>query len=174
MRIRIADARDVHAIAEVHCAAALNAYAHIFPRDAEAPTPESLAPEYAELVTDPRAAVYVAEDLEIIGCIALHPGADVPSGWLFSHFYVTPARWHAGIGTALHDHLLDAAVERRLASLHLWTLEANDRARAIYERRGWTLVPGRRLVNGSFKPPVEDVLYERALTRIGRDGLPSG
>jgi GNAT superfamily N-acetyltransferase len=164
MRIRIANVDDVGAIAAVHCAAALSAYAHIFPRDAEAPTPESLAPEYAALVADPHATVYVAEDADIIGCIALHAEADVPSGWLLSRLYVTPSKWRFGIGAELHDRVLDTARACELATLHLWTLEANGRARAMYERRGWQLVPGRRLVNGDFDPPIEDVLYERNLT----------
>ena len=165
MRIRVAGVDDVAAMAGVHCTAALNAYAHIFPRDAEPPTPVSLAPEYTALVTDPLAEIYVAEDDGIIvGCIAFHPGIDVPSGWLLSHFYVAPLRWRSGIGAALHDHLLGTARAHELTSLHLWTLEANDRARAMYERRGWQLVPGRRLVNGEFDPPIEDVLYEQNLT----------
>ncbi len=165
MNIRAAGPADVAAIAAVHCAAALTAYAHIFPRDAEAPTPESLAPQYAALLNDPDAAVFVAEDSEVIGCVALHPNADVPSSWLFSRLYVTPSRWRFGIGAELHDRVLDTARARKLKTLHLWTLEANDRARAIYERRGWQLVPGRRLVNGDFDPPIEDVLYAIQLDR---------
>ncbi len=160
VRIREAGGDDIAAIAEVHCTSALRAYAHIFPRDAEAPTPDSIAPAYAALLGDPRAAVYVAEDVDVVGCVALHAEDDVPSGWLLSRLYVTPAKWRSGIGAALHDHLLDEARARGLTLLHLWTLEANDRARAMYERRGWKLVPGRRLVNGDFHPPIEDVLYE--------------
>lgn len=166
MRIRIADVGDAAAISTVHCAAALAAYAHIFPPGAEAPTPESLAPEYEALIVDPRAVVYVSEPDDpdggdVIGCVALHPNTDVPSGWLLSRLYVAPVAWQRGIGTALHDRVLDTALERGLTSLHLWTLEANDRARAMYERRGWNLVSGRRLVNGDFDPPIEDVLYQR-------------
>ena len=152
----------------MHCAAALNAYAHIFPRDTEAPTPESLAPQYAALLEDPHAAVYVAEDVEIVGCVALHPDAGVPSEWLLSRLYVAPSKWRVGIGAALHDHLLDTARARELVTLHLWTLEANGRARGMYERRGWQLVPGRRLVNGDFDPPIEDVLYEQRLIQPER------
>ena len=156
-------------MAGVHCTAALNAYAHIFPRDAEPPTPESLAPEYIALVTDPLAEIYVAEDDGIIvGCVALHPGIDVPSGWLLSRLYVVPSKWRVGIGAALHDRVIDTARERELVTLHLWTLEANDRARAMYERRDWKLVPGHRLVNGDFDPPIEDVLYEQRLIQPER------
>ncbi len=164
MNIRVASPVDARAIAAVHCVSALHAYAHIFPADAEPPTPDELEPEYSALVTDSHAEVYVAEwGATIVGSIALHPDDDVPSGWLLSRLYVTPSHWRLRIGAMLQDHLLDAARARGLTSMHLWTLEANDRARAMYERRGWQLVPGRRLVNGDFDPPIEDVLYERDL-----------
>lgn len=46
-------------------------------------------------------------------------------------------------------------------SVNLWVLEAYDRARRFYERRGWHPVPGRTIENPPT--PILDVLYERSL-----------
>jgi len=81
-------------------------------------------------------------------------------GWL-EQLYVLPEFWGTGVGPALHD----AAVERRGTAgdraLRLWTLEANERSRRFYERRGWRLDGRTRVV--PFPPNPLDVGYTLSL-----------
>ena len=157
-RIRRAVHQDAVAIAHVHCAAALAAYADMFPADAPKPAPATLAKRWTTTLTDGSTAVFVAESGDdIIGVVALASDPDVPSGVLFTKFYIEPQRWGGGIGSLLHDHAINWARRRGDLAVNLWVLEANHRARRMYERRGWSLVPGRTLVNEPT--PVVEVLY---------------
>jgi GNAT superfamily N-acetyltransferase len=160
IEVRRAVLGDLGSITSVHSAAALAGYRSIFPPDAAKPTPRALEPEWDRLLRDPSVSVLVAEDAEVVGCAALVPDAAVPSGWVMARLYVAPHRWADGIGTLLHDRVLLDAAERGLPRLHLWVLEANARARSMYERRGWMLVPGRTLAPFGGEPPILEVLYE--------------
>ena len=131
IRLRDGWAEDAQALVAVHRAAALAAYGDVFPPDRYAyPEQETLDDVTAQLADG---GVIVAEgESGIVGF------AVVSEGWL-DRLYVAPGSWGTGAGSLLHD----AAVERRRAAgdrrLRLWTLEANHRARAFYERRGWRL-----------------------------------
>ncbi len=52
---------------------------------------------------------------------------------------VLPEKFGLGIGKALLTHFEAAAREAGSTRLTLWVYEANARARAVYERSGWTL-----------------------------------
>jgi GNAT superfamily N-acetyltransferase len=131
IRLRAGSVEDAEALVAVHRAAALAAYGDVFPPDLYPyPEQETRDDVAARLADD---GVVVAEDESgIVGFAA------VSEGWL-DRLYVAPGSWGAGIAA----QLLDAAVEKRRAAgdrrLRLWTLEANVRARAFYERRGWQL-----------------------------------
>jgi GNAT superfamily N-acetyltransferase len=60
-----------------------------------------------------------------------------PAGELHA-LHVVPAQWGHGIGSALHDGALDVLAGAGYDTAWLWVLAANDRARRMYERRGWT------------------------------------
>lgn len=64
-----------------------------------------------------------------IGFVAEQPGR-------VSHLYVDPAWIRRGIGS----QLLRVAMDRQSGGLSLWTFEANKRARAFYEHRGFKAV----------------------------------
>jgi GNAT superfamily N-acetyltransferase len=163
--IRAGRVEDAAAIANLHHEAVVAAYSSIFPPDPPPPTPAELTPDYDTFLADVGTVVLVAvRNTTTVGSVVLHPEPSVPSGWLLARLHVHPSTWRTGIGSVLHDRVIDLARTRGLDRLHLWTLEANDRARAMYERRGWVLVPGRKLVNGDLDPPIEDVLYELDLT----------
>jgi ribosomal protein S18 acetylase RimI-like enzyme len=75
--------------------------------------------------------------------------------------YVMPDVWSRGIGSTLHDHALDRLRETNVDEARLWTLTENQRARAFYEKRGWSLT-GRTSVN-PFPPHPIEVEYARPL-----------
>ncbi|HEX3454412.1 MAG TPA: GNAT family N-acetyltransferase [Gaiellaceae bacterium] len=131
IRLRDGSTEDAEALVAVHRAAALSAYGDVFPPDRYAYPEQETLDDVAARLTD--GGVIVAEDESGIVGFAV-----VSEGWL-DRLYVAPESWGTGAGSLLHD----AAVERRRAAgdrrLRLWTLEANDRARAFYERRGWRL-----------------------------------
>lgn len=74
---------------------------------------------------------------------------------LISHLYVHPAHQSAGVGSAL----LDDALARHPSPLHLWCFEANTRARALYESRGFRAV--ERTDGSNNGEGLPDIRYER-------------
>lgn len=53
-------------------------------------------------------------------------------------FYVHPAAWRGGLGSALMAGLLDLLGGNGFREVNLWVLEDNPRARPFYERHGFT------------------------------------
>ncbi len=174
--IRPATTEDLATIGRIHAEAATLAYAHIFPADSPPPTPEALAGQWRTVLDDPdpRAEILVAtipgEAADpavspgagsVVGALAVAPSPDVPTGLLLQRLYIDPAHQGLGIGATLHDHAIERVRRRGSPAINLWVLEANERARRIYEHRGWRLVPGRTLANEP--PTVLDVLYQLSL-----------
>jgi len=61
----------------------------------------------------------------------------VPGLCYLGLIFVLPERWGEGIGAQLLDLLMAEAVNRGFTRVHLWTHENNDRAHAMYLRRGF-------------------------------------
>lgn len=161
MAIVIEQAKDGDAteIAAVHRRSAVLAYAEIFPKDATPPTVDELADGWRTIIGGPGQVVVARLNDVIVGAVAVHPAPDVPTGQLLARLYVDPEHWQAGLGSSLHDHVVSEARRRPGAmGLNLWVLEDNTIARRLYERKGWTLVPGRYLANEP--PEIRDVLYQ--------------
>ena len=144
---------DARACAAVHLASAVLAYRDVFPPDAEPPTVDDLVPEWA----DP-AWVAETDDGHVVGAVRIGPDPAVPSGWTLSRLYVHPDHWGAGIGGALLDRAVRSGWEAGAMAINLWVLEPNARARAMYERRGWRLIPGPTHPNDGTD--AVDVLYQ--------------
>lgn len=147
--IRPATPDDVDAMAGVWLRSALTAYAGIFPPDAPKPT-------HAELraVLDGKRCYVAVDSGDVVGVV------EATDGWL-KHLYVCPSRWRHGTGTALHDAALDALRADGCRQASLWVLEKNATARAMYERRGWTLIDQTRPV---YEPAaIVDVRYVKPL-----------
>ncbi len=159
--VRRATTRDALAAAGVHCRAAVTAYASIFDPSLTKPTPRSLEPEWVELIAASGSMVLLAiaqPEGTVVGCVAIRRDNTVPTGFLLARLYVEPDRWGSGIGDTLHHAALDAIVALGSTAANLWVLEPNQRARSMYERRGWRLVPGPTQAN--IDPDVVDVLYQ--------------
>jgi hypothetical protein len=74
------------------------------------------------------AVIHAATERDLVAVARVHLDTVVPA--------------YAGIfppDVAVH------ALTERFPRAELWVLERNTRARAMYERRGWALVPDRRL-----------------------------
>jgi GNAT superfamily N-acetyltransferase len=55
---------------------------------------------------------------------------------------VLSSEWGKGIGSGLHDAALAVLSEAGYRDAGLWVIAGNDRARRLYERRGWVRCPG--------------------------------
>ncbi len=165
---------DAPSLAAVHAASAAVAYADIFPADSDPPAPADLKPDWKAMIESEDWQVFVARRVRvdeppspapdaasmsgrsILGGVAVGPEPTVPAGWLLSRLYVHPDHWAGGAGSVLHDRAV--ATMPVTGALNLWVLEHNVRGRRFYERRGWSLVPGRYLANDP--PHIRDVLYQ--------------
>jgi len=156
--VRRARAADDRPLAALHLRSALTAYAEIFPPDAPKPTAASLARHWAEAIADPTSAVFVAEldDSSAIGGV-IATTVTPPGVGNVRHLYVDPLHWGRGAGRMLHDAAVSWCVERGVGSPSLWVLEANDRARQMYERWGWAVLGGELFVNAGSG--VREVCY---------------
>jgi ribosomal protein S18 acetylase RimI-like enzyme len=96
-------------------------------------------------VENPDAVLLVADDAgEIIGMAVgeqarSDDGAGPPVEGLchVSMVFVTPDRWDEGLGGRLVDALLEEVRARGYDHAQLWTQTDNERARRLYERRGF-------------------------------------
>ena len=83
---------------------------------------------------------------QLNGFAALGPARDedAVTGELYA-IYVHPDRWRHGLGRALLAHATRRLSALGYANAILWVLESNIRARAFYERAGWTLDGGTKI-----------------------------
>lgn len=120
--LRRARPEDAPAIADIH----LRSRRHGLPYLPEVHTDAETLYWVAEVML-PQQEVWVAEAAGVVaGFAALH------EGWL-EHLYIAPEHQGRGLGSAL----LDLAMARNPGGLQLYAFQRNDRARRIYERRGF-------------------------------------
>ena len=174
--IRRAAGADVDPLARLQLRTVLTAYAHIFPPEAPAPTLELLADSWRDVLARPGACAFVAEDgnghgEETVGGVACFPDPEDPAAGHVAKLHVDLDRWSAGLGTQLLEVATAELAGRGHERATLWVLERNTRARALYERHGWDLVPGR--TRGWPDLGVVEVAYARPLTPPRRGTSPS-
>lgn len=110
----------------------------------------------------------VAEaDGEVVGFACFGPDRDRldehERGEVWS-IYVDPDSWGTGAGYALLLEAMAGLREQRCTRASLWVLEANERARAFYERQGWR-PDGTLQEIDVFGEQVPEVRYEINLLR---------
>src|SRR4051812_24202487 len=157
--VRRSEPDEVDVLAALHLRTAIAGYGHIFPPEAPPPTLAEVTDQWRRIFAD-GAAVFVvqADDGTLTGEVAA--AADVPTGQL-ARLYVDIDHWGKGIGARLHDAAVDHLRSSGCASARLWVLEANDRARRFYERRGWRPDGTRK---STYEPAgIDDVGYELPL-----------
>ena len=138
-------------------AAAVAGFQHVFPPSLYEFPDDAIRADWRSALTDPDGETYIAfEDDEAVGVVSVSHG-------VLQTLYVMPGFWSRGVGSTLHDLALDRLRETNVPEARLWTLTENHRARAFYERRGWSLTGRTRVV--PFPPHPIDVEYARSTLR---------
>lgn len=115
---------DAVALRDLERIASQTGLAHVF---GALPYPDDdVLARWALLLGDPTVVVEVVEDEHGLVALAAHDGSTL------RHLAVRPDQWGSGLGREGFARA-EAAGARRL-----WVLEANGRARALYESLGWT------------------------------------
>jgi GNAT superfamily N-acetyltransferase len=141
--------------------AALEGYQGIFPPSAPVPTSESLVERSRQAIasqgynTMVLVACTAGPDQTVVGTIGAVPDPDESTRAQIVRLYVDPGHWGRGIGRRLHDVALDHLRRAGYRVVVLWVLEANVRARAMYERWGWQATPARHAAH----PGVDEICY---------------
>lgn len=157
--VAIISCADAGVIAALHQATVTVAYRGYFP-DSPPPTAAELQAVWSKRLADPTAKALVAcrAGGRPVGSVLVRADPDFPGGQLVG-LHVLPPAWGQGIGSGLHDAALAVLSEAGYRDAGLWVIAANDRARRMYETRGWVRCPGvEQHVDG-----VIEVRYRREL-----------
>jgi GNAT superfamily N-acetyltransferase len=154
VRATVEDAELCFGIAR---AAAVAGFRHVFQPGLHKFPDNAIRADWLSALTDPDAETHIAfEGDEAVGVVSLGHG-------VLQTLYVLPEFWSRGIGNVLHDLALVRLRETNVQEARLWTLTENHRARAFYEKRGWSLTGRTRVV--PFPPHPIDVEYARSTLR---------
>ena len=129
--LRTAAPADAETLLGIQRSASVAALADIFPPDRYPFPSDAVRGRWENALADAAAHVLVAE---VAGRAV---GAALVRGECLEALYVVPELWGAGVGPLLHDRAVELVRRSGARSAHLWVLEANQRARRFYERRGW-------------------------------------
>jgi GNAT superfamily N-acetyltransferase len=154
--IRRGGPSDAAAVFAIHRESALAAYAQVFPPDRYAFPDDEMRRHWELALVDPDTEVVIAEREGTPVAFA-----SVSPGWL-RNLFVVPAEWGCGPGAVIHDEAVRLLAELGVGA-RLWVLEANERARRFYARRGWR--PDGERGRSEFPPYPPTLRYELDLAR---------
>ncbi len=160
-----ADRTIAPVLARLQLRASIAGYGHIFPPEAPPPTHEELVALWEHWLGpdwDVGRRAFVAQaDNEVVGVVLGGPDPVEPELGHLARLYVEPDRWGQGIGRGLYRAAMDHMRGAGYPAATLWVLERNDKARAWYERLGWTVTDVRKPV---YEPAgIDDVQYRITL-----------
>jgi GNAT superfamily N-acetyltransferase len=120
---RVATPADAVALRDLERSASRVGLAHVF---GELPYPDDdVLARWVLLLADPEVTVEVVEDEHGLVALVAHDGSTL------RHLAIRPDHWGEGLAREAFARA-EAAGARRL-----WVLEANGRARRLYESLGW-------------------------------------
>lgn len=158
--LRRAAAGDLVALHDLERAASLRAHRDVFPPDRYPfPSGDVLA-RWSLVLADPQVTVEVLGPPPEVGGPGLLGLVAYDTGSL-RHLAVHPDCWGRGTATRLLGHVLARQRERGAREVSLWVLDANSRARALYERHGWRLSGERQ--ESPWPPYPAELGYRRVL-----------
>lgn len=146
--IRRARSGDAEALAELNARAWMWAYAGYVEAERILAAGAELRQRWHERLAedDDPPAVWLWEDADgVAGFATVGPARDDDAGpdvGELRAIYVEPERVGRGVGHALLLHAEAELARMGCRTATLWVFDANQRARAFYERHGWTLEPG--------------------------------
>lgn len=173
--VRLGRVSDADAICDAHVAAWRAGYAHVFPESIlHGPTFDSDRRTrwraWTHSQTSDQRLIVGLVDGAVVGFAHTGNGADESAtlsdgasvvGELYG-FYVHPDAWGSGVAIAMMTDAVDHLASLGQARAVLWTLQDAHRARAFYEKSGWT--PSGRTDTLTMYPdhPVPEVEYHRS------------
>jgi GNAT superfamily N-acetyltransferase len=167
MKVRLATASDADAITRVQERTWQAAYRHVFPV-AELERGGFIQPQrWRDRIARPPAGwtTFVAErEGAVTGFASVGPSRDERGiGELYA-IYVQPEEWSTGTGRALIERA-EEQLRGRYREATLWVLEDNPRARAFYERAGWS-PDGERKSEERWGVRAPEVRYRKTLRGV--------
>jgi ribosomal protein S18 acetylase RimI-like enzyme len=159
---------DARGIAEVHVRTWQAAYRGVVPQAfLDEMSVERREALWRESIVQGLREIVVAEvDSAIVGWVALGRSRDADATDAVGEveaIYVLPSFWSKGVGRQLWLKALQRFSERGFASVTLWTLEANERAKRFYRAAGFSDSAGTRKVIRIGGSELAEVRYERGL-----------
>jgi len=169
MQIRILDAirGDADAIAAAHIASWRAAYTHIFPASVFG-SPDfdqsriEMWRSWSHSSTPDRRLIVATADERVVGfahtglCDAPAPHREPECGELFG-FYAHPEVWGTNVATLMMDSALSSLRQLGVGRAIVWTLTEAHRARAFYEKSGWSLTGSTNTWSRYPDSPVPEV-----------------
>jgi GNAT superfamily N-acetyltransferase len=149
----------------VHTRSWQAAYEHVFGAEKlSGISVERRTAGWERALADPGRDVFVAEqDGAVVGFVGTLPSRDADAGGEVGEIYALAESWGTGVGHALMAAALGALRARGYDDAILWVLDDNPRARAFYEREGWTL-DGAEKTDEFLGIAVREVRYRTALS----------
>jgi GNAT superfamily N-acetyltransferase len=164
MEVRKATPEDAAGIARVQERGWQAAYRHVFPTEELDRGGFIHADRWTERLIRPPAGwtTFVAEhDGEVVGFTSVGPSRDETGVGELYAIYVDPEQWSTGTGSALIEQA-EEQLRTAYTDVTLWVLEDNPRARAFYERAGWS-VDGGRKAEARWGVRAPEVRYRKRL-----------
>jgi len=148
----------------VHTRSWQRAYEHVFGAERLAGIDvERRRALWKRVLAQPERDVFVAErDGRVVGFVGTLPSRDPDADGELGEIYVLPAALGSGVGHALMGAALGALRARGYGEAILYVLDDNPRARAFYEREGWSLDGGEK-TDEFLGLAVREVRYRIAL-----------
>lgn len=139
--ITIVPCADAAVLAALHHAAITVAYRGYFP-NTPPPTVAELQATWTTRLADPTAiALLASRNGQPAGSVMARADPEFGEGQVLG-LHVLPSQWGQRIGSELHDSALAVLSKAGYRTAGLWVIAANQRARRMYEKRGWLLRPG--------------------------------
>lgn len=168
LSVRAGAAGDARAISELHIAAWRAAYREVMP---EAYLAALDVEERIKLWTrtlsrpGPGSAAVAELDGAIAGFCFYGPSRDAEPPGVAEIFAVNvhPDRWRHGAGRALCEHAFNQAAARECASVTLWVLSGNQRARAFYSSLGYAADGAERTDSKLIGSPLHELRYRKVV-----------